>query len=203
MIIEAPGETRPEPQTNVLPLILIVDDIAENIRILGNMLAENKFRIAVATNGLQALRIVSVSKPALILLDIQMPGMDGYEVCRRLKADDSTRDIPIIFLTARVEPEDVLRGFTMGAVDYVTKPFRSAELVARVTTQIQLSQTKLELVATNELLDQKNSELKELNATKDKFFSILAPRPAKSFSGAPWIFRVTPAGIRLADARGG
>ncbi|MCP4132778.1 MAG: fused response regulator/phosphatase [bacterium] len=123
-------------------LILIVDDVPKNIQVLGNILNKESYRIAFATDGKQALDMVYNLHPDLILLDIMMPEMDGYEVCRKLKESRDTRDIPIIFLTAKTETEDIVKGFQFGAVDYVTKPFNSAVLLARVQTHLELKRAK-------------------------------------------------------------
>ena len=118
--------------------ILIVDDTPTNIGIISSVLKDS-FRTKVATNGEKALVLASAGdKPDLILLDITMPGMDGYEVCRRLKANPATSSIPVIFLTAKTETVDVVRGFSVGAVDYVAKPFNPPELLARVGTHLAL-----------------------------------------------------------------
>lgn len=130
------------------PLILIVDDNPNNLNVLGNILQREECDIAVATDGPQALACVKEERPDLILLDVMMPGLDGFEVCRRLKADPATAGIPIIFLTARTESEDVVSGFKAGAVDYVTKPFNSAELLARVRTQLELLRSRRALEET-------------------------------------------------------
>ena len=112
--------------------ILIVDDTPTNIAIISGVLKE-PFRTKVATNGEKALAIASAAdKPDLILLDMTMPGMDGYEVCRRLKANPATRGIPVIFLTAKTEDEDEEQGFEVGAVDYIHKPFSAPIVLARV-----------------------------------------------------------------------
>ena len=140
--------------------ILIVDDTPKNIQVLGAMLIQQDYHIHVAQNGQQALDAVTNVSPDLILLDIMMPEMDGFEVCKRLQASSETQDIPIIFLTAKAETEDVVRGFELGAVDYVTKPFRKEELLARVKTHLTLRHAK--------------QELHDLNTTKDIFFSIMA-----------------------------
>lgn len=142
------------------PLILIVDDVPKNLQVLGSILKEQPVDIAVATNGLQALKIVEGILPDLILLDVMMPELDGFETCKRLKADPRTLDIPVIFLTARTETEDVINGLKLGAVDYVTKPFNSAELLTRVHTHLDLKLSK--------------DALREANATKDQFMSIIA-----------------------------
>jgi len=123
------------------PLILIVDDAPENIQILGNILNEIECRIAVATNGADALSLVEESLPDLILLDVVMPELNGYEVCKKLREIHTIEDLPIIFITAKTEMEDVIKGFEVGAVDYVTKPFNSVELIARVNTHLKLKKT--------------------------------------------------------------
>ncbi len=120
-----------------MPTILIVDDVIENIAVIGRALADD-YEVRFATNGPQALEAVESGSISLILLDIDMPGMDGYEVCRRLKSQETTRGIPIIFLTARTEVEDEARGLALGAVDYITKPFNLPIVQARVRTHLEL-----------------------------------------------------------------
>jgi two-component system sensor histidine kinase/response regulator len=149
------------------PLILIVDDNTHNLQVLGSILRKNNCSPALAHHGMGALDFVKKKRPDLILLDIMMPEMDGFEVCRKLKQDAATCEIPIIFLSARSEKEDIVKGLELGAVDYVTKPFNFKELITRV-------QTHLELKAAKEALNQKIEELKQVNASKDKFFSIIA-----------------------------
>ncbi len=123
-----------------LPHILIVDDIPRNLQVLALLLDKAGYRVSMAMEGGTALEMIKVEPPDLILLDVMMPGLDGLEVCRRLKADEAVRDIPVIFLTARAELEDLEEGFRLGAVDYVTKPFRGAELLARVAIHVRLRQ---------------------------------------------------------------
>ncbi|WP_243329401.1 response regulator [Mesoterricola sediminis] len=118
--------------------LLIVDDLPKNLQVLALLLDKAGYRVSMAMDGAQALAMVQAEPPDLILLDIMMAGMDGLEVCRRLKADEAFRDIPVIFLTAKAELEDLQEGFRLGAVDYVTKPFRGGELLARVATHVQL-----------------------------------------------------------------
>lgn len=133
--------SKPEKQMTLSlekKLVLIVDDTPINIEVICGVLKDS-FRTKVATNGEKALAIASASeKPDLILLDVIMPGMDGYEVCRRLKANPSTRDIPVIFLTAKTDAVDKEKGFEVGAVDYIHKPFSAPIVVARVNTQLAL-----------------------------------------------------------------
>ncbi|MBU2629903.1 MAG: response regulator, partial [Proteobacteria bacterium] len=123
-------------------LILAVDDKPQNLQFLGKLLSDNGYEVGMAQNGQQALNFVKKNEPDLILLDIMMPDMDGYEVCRHLKADFSLRHIPVIFLTAKTDSTDIVKGFDTGGVDYVTKPFNSAELLARIRTHIELKTLK-------------------------------------------------------------
>jgi two-component system sensor histidine kinase/response regulator len=118
--------------------VLIVDDMPQNIQVLGTTLRSEKYQIYVAQNGFQAVQMANEVNPDLILLDIMMPEMDGFEACAELKKSPKTRDIPIIFLTAKAETDDVIKGFELGAADYVTKPFKASELLARVRTQLSL-----------------------------------------------------------------
>ncbi|MGH8699419.1 MAG: response regulator, partial [Burkholderiales bacterium] len=120
------------------PVVLIVDDTPENLTIMNGLL-KDAHRTKVANNGERALKLAAAEpKPDLVLLDIMMPGMDGYEVCRRLKADAATRDIPVIFLTAKTQVEDEQRGFDVGCVDYITKPISPPIVLARVRTHLAL-----------------------------------------------------------------
>ena len=120
------------------PEVLIVDDIPSNLNFLSEVLYLEGIGVMLATSGADALEIACYKHPDLILLDIAMPVMDGYEVCAKLKEDPATRDIPVIYLTARTEPEDILKGFESGAVDYILKPFNATELIARVKTHLEL-----------------------------------------------------------------
>jgi two-component system, NtrC family, sensor kinase len=118
--------------------ILIVEDTPANIQVLTATLKERSYQISVATNGQQALDVVARVQPDLILLDVVMPEMDGFETCRRLKASEQWRQIPVIFLTAKTETPDIVKGFELGAVDYVGKPFNAHELLARVNTHLMI-----------------------------------------------------------------
>ncbi|MBI2504745.1 MAG: sigma-54-dependent Fis family transcriptional regulator [Candidatus Latescibacteria bacterium] len=131
------------------PKVLIVDDVPANLNILRDALEKEAYRIFAATSGPGALRIAVANRPELILLDVVMPEMDGYEVCRRLKADEATRDIPVIFITARDEKESLLRGFKAGGVDYVVKPFAEEEVLVRARTHLELSRLNRELLRKN------------------------------------------------------
>jgi diguanylate cyclase (GGDEF)-like protein len=122
-------------------LILVVDDIPQNLKVVGSMLDGVGYATTFAAGGQQALERVTRACPDLILLDLMMPEIDGLEVCRRLKANPQLRDIPIIFLTASHEQEHLVSAFQLGAVDYITKPFRKLELLARVRTHLELKHT--------------------------------------------------------------
>jgi CheY-like chemotaxis protein len=123
------------------PLILLVDDVPQNIQILHQILNMGEYSFAIATSGKETLQMVKKKMPDLILLDIMLGDIDGFEVCQQLKKDPETTAVPIIFLTAKVGVEDKVKGFKLGAVDYITKPFEDAEVVARVHTHIQLKKS--------------------------------------------------------------
>src|SRR5215831_2300562 len=118
--------------------ILLIEDAPANIQALSAILKEQRYQVSVATTGQQALDLLERVRPDLILLDIMMPGMDGFETCRRIKASTAWNEIPVIFLTARTDTVDIVRGFEVGAVDYVAKPFNAHELLARVRTHLAL-----------------------------------------------------------------
>lgn len=122
--------------------ILVVDDNKENLKVVSNYLKDKGYKIALALDGKNALNILETNKIDLILLDIMMPEMDGFEVCEIIKSNDKTEEIPIIFLTARTETDDIVKGFQLGGVDYITKPFRKEELYARVNNHVQLKQVR-------------------------------------------------------------
>ncbi len=144
------------------PLILIVDDTPKNLQVLVNILRKEECKVAVATDGFKALSLVEEHIPDLILLDIMMPDIDGYEVCKMLKESPGVKDIPIIFLSAKTETEDVIKGFEHGAVDYVTKPFNSLELLSRVRTQLEIKKSKEQVLRANERLRQEIEERKKI-----------------------------------------
>jgi len=165
--------------------ILVVDDVPRNIQILGNILSKEGYQVAYAHNGEQALSIVSYQSFDLILLDIMMPGKDGYEICEILKGNEGTRETPIIFLTARVDMESIIKGFEVGGQDYITKPFNTSELLARVRTHIQLQEQKKSLFELNQSLEMKVNERTQqledaykrlgiLEKTKTDFLAIIS-----------------------------
>ncbi len=141
--------------------LLLVDDTPANLNVLCELLATEQYDLCIAMHGAEALDLAHELAPDLILLDVMMPGLDGYEVCRRLKTDPATAAIPVIFVTAHAQTEGVVAGFTAGAVDYVTKPFREHEVLARVRTHLEMSRLSRELDQRNRSLTERNSQLQE------------------------------------------
>ncbi len=138
---------------NNLPTVLIVDDISANLELIISYFS-NIYNTPTAKNGVRALKRLTSTKPDLILLDIQMPEMDGYEACKRIKENELTKDIPIIFMTALGETVDKVKGFELGAVDFITKPVDKHELLARVNAHITLYKTQRELKEMNQKLSE-------------------------------------------------
>jgi CheY-like chemotaxis protein len=118
------------------PLILVVDDVKENRDLLKKILAPEGYQVALAPSGEVALEIIKKDPPDIILLDYMMPGIDGLETCQKLKANNKTRNIPVIFITAKTEMDDVVKCLEMGAVDYITKPFFQAEILLRIKAHL-------------------------------------------------------------------
>jgi putative two-component system response regulator len=133
-------------------LVLIVDDNPTNIDLLVNTLKDS-YQLGIAKNGAKALEYAARHRPDLVLLDIMMPGMDGYEVCRRLKGEPGTAAIPVIFITAMTETVSKTKGFELGAVDYITKPFHAAEVTARIRTHLSMEEMRHQLASQNEILE--------------------------------------------------
>ncbi|MGG6296005.1 hybrid sensor histidine kinase/response regulator [Leptolyngbya sp. AN02str] len=134
--------------------ILVVDDNATNVRVLYDVLSAAGFRVLVAQSGESALNKLKVILPNLILLDVMMPGIDGFETCRRIKAEPSTQNIPVMFMTALSDTADKVKGFSLGAIDYVTKPLQQDEVLARVNVHIRLQSLQQELQQLNQTLEQ-------------------------------------------------
>jgi len=164
--------------------ILIVDDVPKNIQVLGSILRPLGYNVEFATNGKQAIQWVKEHTFDLVLLDIMMPEISGFEVCEEIRKIEAYRDIPVIFLTAKTDSESVVRGFELGAQDYVTKPFEANELLARVKTQLQLKHSKTLLGETNKWLEKEvalrttelmaaKKELEELDQVKTEFLNLL------------------------------
>jgi formate hydrogenlyase transcriptional activator len=161
---------------NAADSILVVDDTPTNVKVLVEMLSREGYRVLVAREAESALEQARYAMPLVILLDVMMPGMDGFECCRRLKADVTTADIPVVFMTALGDLEDKVRGFAAGGADYVVKPFEHEEVLARVRTHLKLRRLQLELAAANAALEQRVAErtaelknaLKQVEALKDR-----------------------------------
>lgn len=157
-------------------LILIVDDVAKNIQLLGKILDNNGYGVVAVTSGDQVIKAARKHHPDLVLLDIMMPEKSGYKVCEELKADAGLSEIPVIFLTARSEDEDIVRGLNLGGADYITKPFNSGELLARINTHLSLKKARDQIIRQKE-------ELEQLTATKEKLYSIIAHDLRGALSG--------------------
>jgi len=151
-----------------IPDILIVDDIPANLVLLGHILKNIGYKVRPVPSGELALKVAEKEKPDLIFLDIMMPEMDGFEVCRRLKEDKNLSDVPIIFISALNDTQDVVKALEAGGADFITKPFQAEEVRARAATHLKLYL--------------QNKELQKANAEKDKFFSIIAHDLRSPFS---------------------
>ncbi len=145
--------------------ILVVDDVLDNLRLLSGILADKNYMVRPVPDGVLAISAAQAEPPDLILLDLMMPGMSGYKVCEQLKTDERTRDIPVIFLSAKNEVMDKVKAFSLGAVDYITKPFQAEEVVARVETHLTLRNLQRRLTEQNHLLSE---TLQQLKATQDQ-----------------------------------
>ncbi|HMM11533.1 MAG TPA: hybrid sensor histidine kinase/response regulator [Bacteroidales bacterium] len=170
------------------PVILAVDDNPRNLQLISALLSQHGFKVVVANSGENAMKYLALKQPDLILLDIMMPGMSGYEVCEQIRKTPSLDGIPVIFLTARGETSDIVTGLRLGAVDYITKPFRGEEVLARINTHLELQRNRKSLEQKNLILRQLSDELEQKNeiiiretqklrkaiAEKDRFFSILS-----------------------------
>lgn len=165
--------------------ILIVDDNSKNIQVLANILTEYNYEIDYALNGLEATKIAKEETFDLILMDVMMPVMNGFEACKSIKSMSSYTDIPLIFITAKTDEVSLAKGFASGGVDYITKPFNKIELLARIKTHLQLKDSKEQLIELNNTLEKKvkerteelhfaNKKLVKLDAAKSEFLSIIS-----------------------------
>jgi len=167
-------EENKSSDSNNVPSVLIVDDNLTNMNLLMDFLINYGFKTYIAEDGESALRRLEFIKPDIILLDVLMPGIDGFETCKFIKEKENLKDIPIIFMTALSDLIDKVKGFKLGAVDYITKPFQYEELLARINTHLTIKNQKEELFSLNKKLIDINKKLSEINATKDRFFSIIS-----------------------------
>lgn len=159
--------------------ILVIDDNPQNLDILSELLDQEGFVVLFALDGVSGLQRAEEGQPHLILLDIMMPGWDGFETCQQLKAKETTKDIPVIFMTALSDMTNKIKGFSLGAVDYITKPIHPKETLARITTHLKIQRLQHDLFAKNEELRAANAQLhealereRELNKLKSRFISI-------------------------------
>jgi phosphoserine phosphatase RsbU/P len=172
------------------PYIFIVDDLQENLQVLGYTLMEEGFDVSMASSGKEALEIIADDTPDLILLDVMMPGMNGFEVCEKLKEMESTRDIPVIFLTAKTETEDIVEGFKVGGVDYITKPFQKEELLARICTHLTLKYSQEALAAKNKALEVAKKQIDDdIARAADHILSILPKKFDNKSLKIEWKFK--------------
>ena len=155
------------------PLILVVDDIPKNLQVVGATLYQEGYKIAMVDSGEKVFELLETTIPDLILLDVMMPDMDGYEICEKLKQIDVARNIPIIFLTAQSDTDSLLAGFRVGGVDYVAKPFIREELLARIRTQIRLKFSKEKITEDAKIINDMNLALKKANDEKDQLLDII------------------------------
>ncbi|NEO56877.1 MAG: response regulator [Okeania sp. SIO3B5] len=142
--------------------ILLVDDQPQNLKLLSDLLEEQGYEVQQAINGVIALQAVAVGSPDVILLDIYMPELDGYTVCQKLKANPKTQDIPVIFVSALDEAWDKVKAFSVGGSDYITKPFKTVEVLARVENQLKVRQLQLRIKYLEQQLEEKNQQLQQI-----------------------------------------
>src|SRR5690242_13989094 len=171
--------------------ILVVDDAPTNLQVLSGMLKDRGYKVRPVPGGKLALLAARRDPPDLILLDINMPDMNGYEVCGRLKADDRLKGIPVIFISALTEQLDKVKAFATGGVDYITKPFQMEELYARVETHLKLRRLQVELEEANARLEQTNGRMSRDLAAAAKIQASFLPAAAPQVPGAAfaWCYR--------------
>ena len=150
------------------PKILIVDDVPNNLKILYDTLESEGYRIVVANDGKSALKAAARALPDLVLLDIVMPDMNGYEVCKRLKQNREIADIPVIFVTVKDDNVSLVEGFQVGGVDYIIKPFEKEELLVRIETHLKINRLTQELLQKNKALEEGNKALREQISLRER-----------------------------------
>ena len=163
--------------------VLIVDDEPANLRGLYNLLKEYSLRLFTLQDSKLVMDTIEKDKPDLILLDIMMPGINGFDLCKLIKSKKEFSDISIIFISALNDTANIVKGFELGAVDYISKPFQSEEILARLNNQLTIQFQAKELSKLVQNLEKKNEELSELNTMKNKFFTIIAHDVRNPFSG--------------------
>lgn len=184
--------------------LLLVDDIPSNLKVLSTYLKNYNYRIRIARDGTDALEQVMRMPPDLILLDIMMPEMDGFETCRRLKANEKTRDIPVIFMSALNEEVDKIKGLGIGAVDYITKPFSQGEVLARIKTHLSLKKLQNQVKHQNVILEQEvEKRTLELEQTRLQLISSLGRAAEfRDNETGMHVIRMSQCSRRLAQAAG-
>lgn len=155
---------------DITATVLLVDDNPDNLSVLTNYLKGCGLKLAVATSGTTAIKRAKLIRPDLILLDVMMPDIDGFETCRRLKSDDETKDIPVIFMTALADEEAKIKGLTCGAVEYVSKPFRQEEVLFRINTQLKIGILAKRLEKANSRIEELKNRIQEENRGTGRFF---------------------------------
>jgi signal transduction histidine kinase len=158
---------------NPTATIMVVDDTPANLKLLEGMLRGLGYRVLEFPHGAMALKAAARNPPDLILLDIILPGMDGFEVCRRLKADESLKDIPVLFISALDGTDDKIKGFAAGGLDYVTKPFQEEEVLARVKTHLELRRQQLRIEVQNRQLQESHDRLRQLEELRDNLVHLI------------------------------
>ncbi|MDR4989231.1 MAG: hybrid sensor histidine kinase/response regulator [Bacteroidales bacterium] len=147
--------------------VLVVDDNKENLKVVSNFLKAEGYQIALSLNADDAWNVLLENRIDLILLDVMMPGTDGFTLCKKIKQNDLLKEIPVIFLTAKTETSDLVEGFSAGGVDYITKPFQKEELIARVNNHIALANAKQQII-------EQSDQIRRINRTKDRLYSVIA-----------------------------